>query len=613
MERKHTMEKLITLREFSYIRTCGNSVGYLLTENHSEKGKPPRTEVKILSGDGKNVRNNMHPETGASIGLFDLSPASDRFAFIETKDDVHILNTGTVGKDWIERTILPGEPSQLKWFGDSILLLMKERLDPGRKEEIEKGNDGVFFEEDLRYSSIYQYRPGQELKILTQGVQVWEFTSSGKSIAYVGSDNPHENSWYESRLSVIDTETGKVKTIYDPEPRTLTRPVFSPDAEKIAFLVSHWSDRGETGGDVYVLDVKTGVAENITKGLNRSYDDILFSEDGRIHALYQESAMFGISIYDGKWNDLWSATGSIQPGFAPEFRSDGNNYYVGFSDAHNPPEIYSVDSSGRMKVLTGENEHLVKLKAQPYEIVSWKSKDGREIQGILKCTRPDMPLIVYIHGGPTSSSTVDFIDMSTVLLDSGFAVFMPNYRGSTGFGREFAEANIGDMGGRDLEDILTGIEYLKKSGKTSAKKLFITGGSYGGYIVDLAIGRTDMFSAAASLFGISSWESFHGMSNIPVWDTLYYDKSVYSEDSPHARFDPIREVESIKTPLLLIHGISDPVVPVGQSFEMHRKMKETGKTVRLLLFPREGHGFSEKYHRIKAVEEMVKWFSNYLE
>lgn len=612
MERKHTMEELIKLRNFSDLRVSKNHFGYILTENFTEKGKGAGTVLKILSRPENRISNELKPETGAHIDLFGLSDEADRFAFTETKDDLHILNIGRVEKEGLERIILPGEIFQIGWHGQSILLLMKEPLDGEKKEEIEKGNDGIFLEEDLRYSSIYLYEPGNELKKVTSGLQVWEFSSSGSYITFVASDTPDESSWYDSRLYMVDLDSGNVKQLYDPKPRTLTRPVFSPDRTSIAFLVSHWSDRGVTAGDIFVLDTKTGRTDNITEGMKRSFTDVRYSPDGSIHSLFQESAVFGISEYDGNWSDIWSETGSVEPSFAPEFAFDGSTYYVAFSDPANPAEICSIDSKGNRSKLTQENIELNDLKPKQYEIVTWKSPDGMEIQGILRSENPNLPLVVFVHGGPTSSSKVDFAGMSTIFADRGYSVFQPNYRGSTGFGREFAEANIGDMGGRDLEDILTGINYLRESGKVKTESIFITGGSYGGFIVDLAITRTDIFSAAASLFGISDWMSFHGMSNIPRWDSLYYADSVYSRRATHTLFDPLSDAEKVNTPLLLLHGINDPTVPVGQSYEMYRKLKEMGKAARLLLFPREGHGFREKFHKIQMIEEMVKWFDSYL-
>jgi prolyl oligopeptidase len=196
------------------------------------------------------------------------------------------------------------------------------------------------------------------------------------------------------------------------------------------------------------------------------------------------------------------------------------------------------------------------------------------------------------------------------LISKGFSVFLPNYRGSIGKGRKYAEANRGDMGGMDLQDILAGMDFLVSSGRTSTARWFITGGSYGGFMTSWAITQTDRFSAAVGLFGISDWFSFHGTTNIPDWDSIHYDASPYSGDT-YRKFSAMDHLGRVRTPVLLMHGVDDPCVPVGQYLQFYRGLKDLGKEVRLLLFPREGHGFTEKKHIIMNMEETVKWFRKY--
>ncbi len=611
MNENHTIEDLISLRKFSCLTSTDGYVGFIDTVNHSTKNSPAESMISILRKGDKKAVFTKKAKSKVSFDMLELNPEGKAFAFFESDGDTNILNTGQIGKGETQRLILNEKPSQICWAGNSLLLIMKEPVPDGKQEEALRGNDGFFFDEDERYSSIYRYQPETGFSKLTEGIQVWELSARNEKIAFVGSDHPGEESWYQSRLYVMDLRDNSCSALYDPEPRTLTRPRFSPDGRKLAFLESHWSDRGVTSGDVIILDFEKGEAVNATEGIKRSFTDVSWVGSRILSALFQEAEKFGISLFDGSWKDLWASAGSIQPNFAPEFCYDGKDHLMAFSSSRKPPEIYTVSSEGVLTALTKKNERLEKLKMHPYEVVHWRSGDGTEIQGILRCENPEDPLIVHVHGGPTSSSTVDFIDYSTVYMGHGFSVFMPNYRGSTGFGREFAESNIGDMGGGDLEDILSGVEHLKKSGKIITDRIFITGGSYGGYITNLAVTRTDIFSAAAGLFGMSDWTSFHGTTGIATWDTLYYKKSVYDKDPPHLKYDPLRFVDKINTPLLLIHGVSDPVVPVGQSHELQRALKEKGKPVRLLLFPREGHGFRERYHRIMMMDEMIKWFRKF--
>lgn len=606
------MENMIEQMKIVSTDSCGKFFGFIATEGFKEKDDVAKSEIAVFRiSDSKRIEH-IRAEKGESLNLFRLSPDGMRFSYVSIKGDKQYLVIRKIGTAVEERVLLPESTEQVEWAGSNLAVLMKDPEDAKRKEEMEKGNDGFYFEEMPRFSSLFLYKPGFGLERITKDIQVWEFSYLNGNFAIVGSESPEENAWYESKLYLLTGGKEECRMLYNPEPRTLTRPKISHDGKSIAFLESHWSDRGVTSGDIIVYDLERGKTKNITEGVDRSYCDLAWSEENGIYALFNEASKFGIVKIAGKLNEIWSSIGTVEPGFAPEFSFNGNQFFFAFSDAASPPEIYSLDLEGKLKKITDVNKKLNSLKAQPFEILDWKSKDGTTTHGIFRCNNPEDPLIVHVHGGPTSSATVEFIDYSTVYLDHGFSVFLPNYRGSTGYGRKYAEANIGDMGGGDLDDILTGIEFLKNTGRVTTDKLFITGGSYGGYITNLAVTKTDIFSAAVGLFGMSDWLSFHSTTEIAVWDTLYYKGSVYDKNSRHWNFDPLTFADSVKTPLLLMHGVNDQGVPVGQSYEMFRKLKERGKTVRLLLFPREGHGFRERYHRLTMMEESVKWFKKYI-
>ena len=283
---------------------------------------------------------------------------------------------------------------------------------------------------------------------------------------------------------------------------------------------------------------------------------------------------------------------------------------LSFESSRQPDEVILIDlKTKKEKILTSINKGLENCISYNSEKVEWKSKDGLEISGIFRTARKNAPLMVIVHGGPTGSSKDSFIDLATLFISKGYSVFLPNYRGSTGRGRKFAELNLGDMGGKDLDDILSGIDYLIRTRGIDRKKIFIIGGSYGGFMSAWAITQTNFFKGAVSLFGISDWISFHGVSNLPTWDRIHYNEDPYKFDR-FIKFSPLRYVDNVKTPVLLAHGIEDPYVPVGQYYQFYRALKEKGKDVRLLLFPREGHGFKERKHQEQFYSEVFKWLED---
>ncbi|MCL4341768.1 MAG: S9 family peptidase [Candidatus Thermoplasmatota archaeon] len=613
MARDQKIEDFLSSRSISAVTFSrdGRMVAYTSSRVYKEKKKAVEGSVVVRDLQTGKVAGSFS-ESGARFSNPRFSQDSRRIAFSSSDGDDNFLHIVDLGTGTGEKIVLGSPAHGLEWMADgTILILMTDPLDKERKLRKEGGDDGYFFEEEDRYQSLYHYVPGTGFSKLTDSVQVWEFTVSGSRIAMVTSPDPQEQSWYHGSISSMEYGSRKISKLYTPEWRSVARPKFSMDGEKIAFLESLWSDRGVTSGDILVYSVESGETTNITVGSNRSFSDMSWDAQGDLHVLWSSECTSGISVFDEKsFSDVWSATGTVSPSFAPEFSLYGNSYAFAFQDSTMPQEVFML-SEGKLKKISDENAALLDCTSYPAEVVRWKSTDGLECYGVFRSAGKDKPVIVYIHGGPTSFSPITFTDRYAFLLSEGFSIFMPNYRGSTGKGREYAEANRGDMGGMDLQDILSGMDYLRDSGRTASGKWFITGGSYGGFMTSWAITQTDRFSAAVGLFGISDWVSFHGTTNIPDWDSIHYNDSQYT-GKKFRKFSPLEYVSSVKTPVLLMHGKEDPSVPLGQYLQFYRALKDMGKTVRLIIFPREGHGFMERDHILMSLRETAAWFRSHL-
>ncbi len=612
MGKEHTVEQYLKLRNLSSISMDRNGENIVLEVSNTfhEKKHPTETAVVVFSAKEKKLIHEFR-ETNVRKYSPMFSPDGNRVAFLEKTAEGHYLVIHNLKDNISEKLELDGEPSQIKWNNESIMILKNEPKDPALKKKHEDGMDGTFFEEEDPFSSLYQYIPGSGFRKLTENLQVWEFDSVGNLAVLVASSSPQETSWFSSRLYSVEIDSKNLKELYNPQFRSLARPRISPNGTSVLVAESLRSDRGLTYGDLLRYDFKSGKAVNITDGLKRSYSDMVWLDNSRFATLWLQEGKFGISEYDGKFTDIWNEAGTVLSAFNPSFDHSSGKYAFAFTDTTNPPELYIMGQDGKPGKISSFNSHMSEMEKYPAEIVKWKAEDGLEIHGFLRSLGPDKPLVVYVHGGPTSASTISFMDRSTAYLGAGFSVFAPNYRGSTGAGREYAEANRRDMGGKDFTDIMSGLEHLRQTGKLKSKNIFITGGSYGGYMTAWAVTQTNVFTAAAGLFGITDWLSFHGMSNIPDWDRTHYDDDPYTGEL-YPKFSPIKYVKNVETPTILLHGINDPCVPVSQYHQFYRALKDLGKPVRLLLFPREGHGFSEKKHIEQSIEESISWFRKYL-
>ncbi|MEM4058167.1 MAG: S9 family peptidase [Thermoplasmata archaeon] len=586
-----TIEDLLSLKNIDQvsISASGKFVAAVVSDNFREyKKKSEKTDLVIYDSS----LNELEKIEG--YGIHSLSFSKDDLLLYVYEDLLNVYNVGTKNKISIK---FNGDIKDAKWYCNNILFTGHEKVD-------EKVEDSYFYEESDQYDDLYLLDFKEGTKKITKNRQIWEFDTDGKNIIVVGSDAPQESSWYRSKLYTVDL-LGNMKIVYAPEKRQIGKIRIS--GNNIAFIESLMSDRGVVSGDVILID--NGNVKNLTENDAASYSHIEFDEDSKgieLILLKNEKTKFTILKYYRK-EKIWEGTGIVYPAFSPSFSYSKKRTVFTYSDPANPPEILLLNKSVKRSSI---NVKLRDIEQYPSKLVEWIASDGKKIYGLLRVKNPEDPLIVYVHGGPTSFSYSSFIDRASIFLGYGFSVFLPNYRGSVGMGRNYAESNRGDLGGMDFEDIVQGVEFLRKTKKIHTDRIYITGGSYGGYMSALAIMKSDVFKASVSLFGIADWISFHGTSNGYDWDRIHFDTDPYKFDK-YDKYSPIRIKHDIKTPILLMHGINDPIVPIGQYYEFYRFVKEMGKEVHLLVFPREGHGFSEMEHKKRQYNETIKFFNDH--
>jgi dipeptidyl aminopeptidase/acylaminoacyl peptidase len=245
---------------------------------------------------------------------------------------------------------------------------------------------------------------------------------------------------------------------------------------------------------------------------------------------------------------------------------------------------------------------------------TWTS-DGLEIEGLLltpEGTAP-FPLVVWVHGGPTDSYDCSQPDVRLAgMLEAGYAMLLPNPRGSSGRGQEFARANLGDMGGGDLRDILAGVEAVAGEGTADGGRVAIVGTSYGGFMSAWAISQTDRFRASVPMAAVTNWLSFHNTTNIGRFDELFLDADPYDQTGDYFNRSPIAHVRRVKTPTLVMHGELDLCVPLSQGQELYQALAAEGVETELIVYAREGHGWRERAHVLDGIERMRAWLDRHL-
>jgi dipeptidyl aminopeptidase/acylaminoacyl peptidase len=226
-----------------------------------------------------------------------------------------------------------------------------------------------------------------------------------------------------------------------------------------------------------------------------------------------------------------------------------------------------------------------------------------------------LPLVLLIHGGPTASWTYKWSNfgLPTLWAVAGYAVLMPNPRGSAGYGQAFAAANVYDIGGGELRDVLAGVDALVERGIADGRRVGVTGASHGGYATNWAITQTDRFAAAIPIAGSSNRLSKYNTGNIGALEELFYDPDPYDVSGKVLSRSPIVHVRNVRTPTLIIHGEKDRCVPAGQAYEMYAGIARLGGVpVELVVYPREGHSIGERAHRVDFWQRCKAWFDRYV-
>lgn len=411
----------------------------------------------------------------------------------------------------------------------------------------------------------------------------------------------------------------------------LARPVWSPDGRTIAYTIEPQSDSTPEGialaalgnGRLVLYDVATKRTREVRDPkLDVELGAPQWTPDGkRLLFVTGERAYQSVWQYDVAVNAFTRlANGLLLRGLS--LSRDGKTVAYALETSASPADLHVGDLTFRTpRRLTTLNPQLAGFALGETEVVTWTSKDGTPVEGVLlkpvgytPGTR--YPLLVEAHGGPTGATTAGFKGSSSspgqVWAGRGWAVLYPNPRGSTNYGEKFMRANIGDWGGGDYQDIMTGVDALIQRGIADSSRMAFQGWSYGGYLTAWTVTQTDRFKAARMGAGISDLVSMYGTTDIPGYLRLFCPGATTRErvDCELAR-SPLTHVDRVRTPLLILHGANDQRVPPGQAMQYFRALRDRGRPVELVLYPRAGHGLSEWYHQLDKMRREYDWIARY--
>jgi dipeptidyl aminopeptidase/acylaminoacyl peptidase len=474
-----------------------------------------------------------------------------------------------------------------------------------------------------RRAWVYDLEENRVSQVSAARSNIWEAAWCGNNaITAVVSPGPGEGLWYTARLQVIETDEGTSRDLFVPQEQ-LGWPSASPSGRHIAVVEALCSDRWIVAGELRLIDTRSrDIRKVATKGIDISHTE--WRSDRHLLLAGHRGFETVVALYDveaGELEEIWRSESITTSGFytaVAGFGEPGDCALVG-EGFQRPPEI-AVIRRGKYQPVksldSGAAEELSVLAG--VETVKWHAPDGLEIQGLLlkPAGSAPHPLVMMVHGGPVWHYRPYWMGRRGVgtlmLLKRGYAIFLPNPRGSTGRGQAFVRPVLGDMGGADTHDYLSGLDHLIERGIADPARIGVTGGSYGGYMTTWLITQDSRFAAAVAVSPVTNQVTEHLISNIGYFVSLFLEDTYVNAGGKYFERSPIMHAHKTKTPTLSTCGVLDRCTPPEEAVQFHNALLENGVESVLVTYPQEGHGVRKWPATVDHAARMVGWFEEHM-
>ena len=566
------------------------------------------------------------------------SPDGSAIAFTSTRKDNknNLFVLRLFGGEAEPLTDVKSGIGNFEWSPDGkwIAYSMSDAKSEDEEKNDKARNDFRWVDENFKLARLYvipvekDASGKREVKKLTSDdrqVNDFNWSPDGKTIIFSHVKSPAVNDWPSADISLVDVATAKVAP-FATTAAAETSPLYSPDGKWIVATVSdmpvRWAGNDRiavypaSGGSPKVLPLSHDGQPNVLGWMPDS-NKIMFTETkGTGTALFEADVAANTVTEDNYQN---AAIGQVSmtrigPAFALSM-------VVQKTDA--PQEVFALSPGARgLTQISHANDSVAQTPVGKTEIIKWKSKDGREIEGLL--TYPTdyvagtkVPMILNIHGGPTGVFVQSYIGGRGVyplaaFASRGFAILRANPRGSSGYGTEFRYANIKDWGGMDYQDLMTGVDKVIEMGVADPERLGVMGWSYGGYMTSWIITQTHRFKAASAGAPVTNLMSFNGTADIPNFVPDYFGGQAWEIPEVYAKHSAMFNIKGVTTPTLIEQGDADVRVPISQGYELYNALKQQGVPTRMLVLPRQPHGPTEPRMQLAAMQANLDWFEKYL-
>jgi dipeptidyl aminopeptidase/acylaminoacyl peptidase len=449
------------------------------------------------------------------------------------------------------------------------------------------------------------------------------WSPDGKQLAFTSNrSQPDPDATRDSNIWVAaadNTDKGAHLTQITTNPGGDSQPTWSPDGKWIAYVTQTDVHLFWYATQHLAVSPSTGGAPKIlTTTFDRSVHRPHFSADGQfIYFAAEDDGTVNLCRIGASGGQITRVIGGRVTVGSFSLAKDGG-VAVQMATLDRPDEIFFLAADGKDPVrLTKTNDALLlQLRLAQVEYVHFKSKDGTNVAGYLYkpadyAAGKKVPTLLNPHGGPVGQYSASFYHLAQLYAANGYAVLLPNPRGSSGYGEKFCAAIYADWGGKDYQDDMAMVDYAVAQGIADPDKLGVGGWSYGGISTDFIIAQTTRFKAAISGAGVALITSFWGHDH---YQRDYVTELGYpwEQQAVWDKISPFYKVKNITTPTLFMGGEIDSNVPILGSEQMYQAMKALGRTTELVVYPGEYHGFTTPTHIKDRLERYLAWYAHYV-
>src|SRR5437867_414729 len=633
-ERRFTIDELLKVRRVgdSQVSPKGDLVAFTITDVSVAANKGT-TQIYVVPLGGGEVRQLTNDEHSSSSPRW--SPDGEKLAFISARDGESQIWTIDVSSGALKKiTSISTGAADPVWSPDGKLLAFvsdvyaeckDDACNKRRAEEVAQNKVKAHVAERLLYRHWKAWKDGMrshvfvvsasggEARDLTTGdydappfslggMTDYAFSPDSKDLAFTSNHDKVEATSTNADIWLVSVRGGAARNItaanhgYDGSPR------FSDDGRFIAYrsqtIPGYESDRFR----LMLYDRKTGRAQSLTVGLDSWVDEFTFSPDSRwIYLTAEERGLepiYSVSVNGGPIKKVIAegANGDVS------FTKDGRSLIFSRSSMTKPSEIYRANADGTaVTALTTTNNALIAaFNLKPAEEISWMGASGAKVAGwIVKPAnfnpRRRYPLVVLIHGGPQGAwnNNWGYRWNPQIYAGDGYVAFMPNPRGSTGYGQQFVAEISGDWGGKVFTDLSNGVAQVAALPYIDKNRIGAAGASYGGYMIDWIEGHNNdprfQYKVLVSHDGVYNLTAMYGATEelwFPEWE---FKGTPWTNPAMYERWSPHNFVRNFHTPILIITNGLDYRVPEGEGLQMFTAAQRMGVESKLIDFPDAGH------------------------